>query len=582
MSADLQDVAAALERAQQALLLQRNEQGAFRGHLSDSALSTATALVALHAVDHRAHTRRIEAAASWLEANQNQDGGWGDTTLSGSNLSTTLLVHSALLLVGRRNLGSEAWVRQRVGSLEPEALALAVIGRYGRDRTFSVPILMLCAHCGFLGPRGWDLVLALPYELAALPRSWFGAIGLPVVSYALPALIAIGRARQVQRPGPWWSPLRWIRHLCWEAVSPLLWRMQPSSGGYLEATPLTSFVLIALINAQEGNHPALLPAVRFLCASQRDDGAWPIDSDLATWGTTLACKALGQGSEETWAWLLGQQSRSEHPFTGAAPGAWAWTDLPGGVPDADDTSGALIALRQIADRPKAAAAATQGLRWLRDLQNRDGGIPTFCRGWGALPFDRSTPEITAHALLAMSLWRDSLRGGQESQGQRVVDRALRYLQRTQAADGSWLPLWFGNEAAQGENNPVYGTAAVLQYLGAEGQLAQQARDLMIKGRAYLLAAQGRDGGFGGEAGLRASIEETAMALLALVGGPADCREAAERALGWLLRQTQGGRQWAAAPIGLYFARLWYFERLYPMVWGVQALRMSVLQRLVPR
>ena len=73
-----------------------------------------------------------------------------------------------------------------------------------------------------------------------------------------------------------------------------------------------------------------------------------------------------------------------------------------------------------------------------------------------------------------------------------------------------------------------------------------------------------------------------MALLALVGGPADCREAAERALGWLLRQTQGGRQWAAAPIGLYFARLWYFERLYPMVWGVQALRMSVLQRLVPR
>ena len=33
-----------------------------------------------------------------------------------------------------------------------------------------------------------------------------------------------------------------------------------------------------------------------------------------------------------------------HPYTGAAPGGWAWTDLPGGVPDADDTPGALLAL----------------------------------------------------------------------------------------------------------------------------------------------------------------------------------------------------------------------------------------------
>ena len=34
-------------------------------------------------------------------------------------------------------------------------------------------------------------------------------------------------------------------------------------------------------------------------------------------------------------WLLGQQYREVHPYTLAAPGAWAWTDLPGGVPDAE-------------------------------------------------------------------------------------------------------------------------------------------------------------------------------------------------------------------------------------------------------
>ena len=35
----------------------------------------------------------------------------------------------------------------------------------------------------------------VPFELAALPQAWFGALQLPVVSYALPALIAIGQVR---------------------------------------------------------------------------------------------------------------------------------------------------------------------------------------------------------------------------------------------------------------------------------------------------------------------------------------------------------------------------------------------------
>ena len=43
-------------------------------------------------------------------------------------------------------------------------------------------------------------------------------------------------------------------------------------------------------------------------------------------------------------------------------------------------------------------AAIAGVTWLLDLQNRDGGIPTFCRGWTNLPFDRSshvTPALAA-------------------------------------------------------------------------------------------------------------------------------------------------------------------------------------------
>ena len=38
-------------------------------------------------------------------------------------------------------------------------------------------------------------------------------------------------------------------------------------------------------------------------------------------------------------WLLEQQYTERHPYTGADPGGWGWTDLPGSVPDADDTPG---------------------------------------------------------------------------------------------------------------------------------------------------------------------------------------------------------------------------------------------------
>src|SRR5206468_4913640 len=130
--------------------------------------------------------------------------------------------------------------------------------------------------------------------------------------------------------------------------------------GFLEATPLTSFVVMSLAGSGQANHPVTLRGLQFLQSSQRANGSWPIDTNLATWLTTSAVNALlkpGTRSagralraseiETIRSWLLAQQHRQEHPYTHAAPGGWAWTDLPGGVPDADDTAGALLALRAL-------------------------------------------------------------------------------------------------------------------------------------------------------------------------------------------------------------------------------------------
>lgn len=558
--------------------------------------------------------RAADAGLTWLAHHANPDGGWGDTVQSFSNLSTTALAWAAFGAGAANGAASfhhvtakaEDWLRQRAGGIEPDRLAPAVIARYGRDRTFSVPILTACALAGRLGEGAdaWRWVIPLPFELAACPPSWFAALRLPVVSYALPALIAIGLARHVHAPSG--NPAaRWIRECVRRRTLEVLTRIQPSNGGFLEATPLTSFVTMSLAGSGLADHPVVTRGVAFLLQSQRPDGSWPIDTNLATWLTTLAIDALdATGHSRAFRphhaaagpvdvevqntvrrWLLEQQHRVHHPYTNAAPGGWAWTDLPGGVPDADDTAGALVALRRLApDDAEATHAARAGAEWLLGLQNRDGGVPTFCRGWGTLPFDRSSADITAHALRAWGAWRAAGDALWERRIAGAMNRARSYLARTQNADGSWTPLWFGNQHSDSEENRTYGTARVLRALAADPQLVQGGDVNRMASRAaeWLVGAQNEDGSWGGVARGRSSVEETALAVEALAEfcrlspdrtgadmGPA--RTACLRGAGWLVERVKDGRWTEPAPIGFYFARLWYFERLYPIIFTTGAL-----------
>lgn len=581
------ELTVAYHKVAAALLAEATPDGHWVGELSASALSTATAVAALEIFrkqsDHRTAglTPLIERGVQWLVDHQNSDGGWGDTVLSISNISTTMLCRAALALV--QHDGTSSTVKSAEEYIHRVGGVAAVKARYGKDRTFSAPILTQCALAGLVD---WHEVAALPFELACLPHSFYKLVRLPVVSYALPALIAIGQVKHGCCPST--NPV--VRRIRQAAVAPTLRKLaslQPESGGFLEAIPLTSFVTMSLAHLGHSDHPVVQKGVEFLIRSIRDDGSWPIDVNLATWVTTLAVNGLDLESlPETQcsaitAWLLNQQMRSVHPYTQADPGGWAWTDLSGGVPDADDTPGTILALLKLAESGKISAdvnpAISRAVDWLLNLQNSDGGWPTFCRGWGALPFDRSAADLTAHVLRAFVAWRrhqkSHLSRERESRQfrriEQAISRGLGYLAQQQRPDGSWLPLWFGNQHAPNEENPLYGTARVLMaYRDLDLLESPQAQ----RGLQWLIGQQNQDGGWGGVRDLKSSIEETALAVDALCTENEDHEVFRERGLRWIFRQIDQGTFAEPTPIGFYFAKLWYFERLYPLVFTVAALR----------
>ncbi len=601
-----------LERLKKQLLDCRTSEGLWEGHLSSSALSTATAVFALGTVDKEKYKSHIQQGLNWLCENVNSDGGWGDTVLSISNISTTMLCWSALVAAEdfseyeKTVPGAEGWLIKNVGGLEPEQLLEAVNAQYGQDRTFSSPILTMCALAGRLNGAVdiWKLIKPLPFELAVIPHRFYKFVRLPVVSYALPALIAIGQLH-FHRRKPVNPITRALRCLTRNKTSNKLINIQPNNGGFLEATPLTSFVVMAVAATGGKDSVVVKKGIGFLLDSVRVDGSWSIDTNLATWVTTLSINALAVDSgsadilslddrERLQQWLLCQQHRQVHPYTNAEPGGWAWTNCPGAVPDADDTAGALLALSNLDLNDESVEQAVEAaIEWFLELQNKDGGFPTFCRGWNKLVFDRSTPDITAHVISAMDAWLDRLPGTVKKQVDDSIGRAFDYLAQIQKEDGSWVPLWFGNQFESQQQNPVYGTAKVLSGLSRHiQQLKVEYMPMLQKAAHWLLSAQNQDSGWGaGES----SIEETAWAVDAIAGllnklteinekdyraqFPFDqMRSQVLQGAWWLIKRSEDVTSLAPSPIGLYFAKLWYFEELYPVIFTLSAL--AKIQKLI--
>jgi len=119
----------------------------------------------------------------------------------------------------------------------------------------------------------------------------------------------------------------------------------------------------------------------------------------------------------------------------------------------------------------------------------------------------------------------------------------------------------------------------LAELSAVPEFREAIVGLAARGARWLEQTQNADGGWGGAPQTPSSVEETGLAVEALAHWQRRGFEINStvflRGVTWLVERVESGRWKECSPIGFYFARLWYFEKLYPLITTVAALREAV-------
>jgi squalene-hopene/tetraprenyl-beta-curcumene cyclase len=104
------------------------------------------------------------------------------------------------------------------------------------------------------------------------------------------------------------------------------------------------------------------------------------------------------------------------------------------------------------------------------------------------------------------------------------------------------------------------------------------------GLKWIRENQNPDGGFGGGKSVTwnnsklgcSSVEETALCTEALLNhDDQQSRLAADRGVQWLIEAVESGEIESCSPIGFYFFKLWYYEKLYPLIFATSTLGRAI-------
>jgi squalene-hopene/tetraprenyl-beta-curcumene cyclase len=610
-SANDEEIARAIARAQENLLRQQKPDGHWCGELIVDSTLCSDYILFMHwcgEVDAQLQRRCVRH----ILKRQLPDGGWSIYHGGPSEINASAKAYFALKLAG---CSVDAPFMQE---------ARATIMRLGgipQMNTFSKLYLAL------LGQFPWKYLPAIPVEMVFLPRwapfhickmsSWSRAMLVPlaIINHFKPTRILPGEKQlhelyplgteqsdlRLPRSETFWTwrnfflrlddtlkflqplrirPLR--RRALEEAERWMLERIGEGSDGLAAVFPAMLNCLIALrALGYSKSNPIYTKAEKDFAGLFVDD---PEDFRFQpclspVWDTAINIISLAESGlpsehpalQKAADWLVSKEVRVRGDWSAnnSYPQASGWAFEYNNVyyPDTDDTAMVLMALRLV--RPKDPQALNEVFRraldWQLSFQCRDGGWAAFDKNvttpWlEDMPFadhnailDPTCSDLTARTLELLGYIGFDPR-------ERSVRDAMQYLIDTQDEDGSWYGRWGVNY--------IYGTWQVLRGLRAIGQ--DMTQEWILRGRDWLESCQNNDGGWGETCGTyenpstkgigESTASQTAWAIMGICAcGDLD-RPSIQRGLRFLLGSQKHDGSWDEEQItGTGFPRVFYLK-----------------------
>jgi squalene-hopene/tetraprenyl-beta-curcumene cyclase len=559
-----------LERACEHLLSLQNDAGWWRGELQTNVTMDAEDMLLREFLGVR-RDDETERSAAWIRSQQRVDGTWSNFEGGPGELSTTVEAYWALRLAGDQ---------PQAEHMRAAANFIRAHGGLERARVFTHVWLAL------FGLWSWDDVPALPPEVILLPQ-WVPLNVYDFACWARQTIVALSlvKARRPLRPlafdleelraGPapegeppssgaeppssrrtrWLRvldrllrtyehrPIRPLRRLAIARAERWIARRQEADGSWGGIQPPWVYSLIALhVGGYPVEHPVMRRGLegldRFMVEDCEDSRGVGAPAGLSrrleacqspVWDTALAMIALSdaglpsdsEGMRNAADWLLAAEVIQHGDWSVTKPnlaaGGWAFEFANVNYPDVDDTVEVVLALRRVADGASAGAtiageqAASEGgpqlppldglgerveraleraLRWVEGMQCADGG-------WGA--FDADNTRALVRELPFLDFGEVIDEPSADVTAHVVEMLGVLGLSQTPAARRGvrWLidhqepdGSWFGRWGV----NHIYGTGAVLPGLIAAG--LDPSEECIRRAVSWLEGCQNDDGGWG--------------------------------------------------------------------------------------
>jgi squalene-hopene/tetraprenyl-beta-curcumene cyclase len=619
----LDDLRLAVHRGEAGMIARQRGDGHWVGELQGDSILESEYILLMASLG-REDDPRVQLAANYLLKVQMPDGGWGNYPGGPAEVSVSVKAYFALKIAGHppsaNYMRSAAAVVRRLGGAEAcnsfTKFYLAMLGQTPYANCPAVPpeivLMPRWFYFNIYAMSAWSRTIMVPLSVVwahkpirKLPPER-GVSELFLESAQIvrpphaPTQTRFTWTNLFLRIDNWLKRLeRWhltpLRALAVRrAVSWMRERYVDSDGVGAIFPPMVYNAIVLRCLGVSDDAPEMIWAMK-----QIEDLMIPENDTLRlqpclspVWDTTLSLIALADAGTLPDApavvrgvnWLLEREIRRPGDWSIAnrklKPGGWCFEYRNGFYPDIDDTAMALIALARTghASTTQASPIVMRALDWLLGMQNRDGGWAAFDRDINReiltkVPFadhnamlDPSCPDITARVLEALGHFG-------HRPGDPIVDRALRFIERSQEADGSWPGRWGVNY--------IYGTWQVLVGLG--GIQGDMSAPMVRKAVNWLKNVQQMNGAWGEScrsyddpswAGKGdATASQTAWALLGLMAAnETNCVEV-QAGIDWLLRTQQEDGGWHEEPFtGTGFPKVFYLKyHLYSVYFPLMAI-----------